>query len=696
MASAISVQDLVIKFLEESNQTIFLTGKAGTGKTTFLHRLKALTTKNFAVVAPTAIAAINAGGSTIHSFFQIGQGPQLPTDEELLTLRISREKMLMLIRLDLLVIDEISMVRADTLDHIDRILRQVKGSIQPFGGVQLLMIGDLFQLPPVWEKDWSILSRYYSGPFFFNSNVINEGGLITFELTKVYRQNDLAFIEILNKIREGEVTTEMLQKLNAHLISTDLYTVVSTENYVMLSTHVEKVQKINQDCLDALDGETFIYKADVSGDFFTDTFPAERELALKVGAQVMFIKNDSSGKKQYYNGRTARITSLNETSITVSFLDDGSSCDVPKETWQNVKFAISDDTQKIDETNSGTFIQFPLRLAWAITIHKSQGLTFDKVIIDVASAFASGQTYVALSRCRNLEGIRLLTEIRAENVQTSEPIREFMRQQTNTSPSISDLEIAKLNTYRNLVCDVFQMSAITFAWNLFADKLCLVLTNQEELTELDQHTKMVDADLKKLGQRFIDKEISIPRAEKLVAISKDRIKAAADFFLPKLVAAQVFIEQAFLNVAALNHEAEFYTRYNYLQSVMLCRIALLEAVSHSDSSYVIQQKGQDAVVSYRPAFKNWKPMAQVKTPEIVNPDLYEKLLAWRKDIAERKTVPAYSLFSEKTLREIAKKTPKTFSQLALIKNFGEQRANEFGHELINIVNSYLGQSAKLF
>ena len=696
MESEFSVQDLVIKFLEETNQTVFLTGKAGTGKTTFLHRLKAVTTKNFAVVVPTAVAAINAGGSTIHSFFQISPGPQIPVEEEPLALRISREKMLMLTRLELLVIDEISMVRADTLDHIDRLLRQVKASTQAFGGVQLLLIGDLFQLPPVWEKDWGILSKYYAGPFFFNSKVISANGLITFELTKIYRQNDPVFISILNTIREGEVDAQVLEPLNGHLINEEVQTAVESGDYVTLSTHIGKVDKINNDRLDALNGESFSYKADVTGDFAEDAFPAERELVLKVGAQVMFIKNDSSGKKQYYNGKTARVIFLSETTITVSFLDDGMSFDVPRETWQNVKFAISADAQKIDETNAGAFVQYPLRLAWAITIHKSQGLTFDKVIVDVASAFASGQTYVALSRCRSLEGIRLLTEIRPENIRTSPSILEFMHRQTAVPPVIDDLVVAKRKTQRNLVRDVFDMSAIGFAWNLFATSLRPLLTDGEESDRLVHYTTSVDNELKKPGQRFIAKEIDQSGSANENLLTKDRVKTAVDYFHPRLMAAQQYIENAFLNKARLDHENEFYVRYNYLQSMMLSKLALLEAVPNFDSSYEIQQKGQDAVVNYRPAFKNWKPREQAKTPEIVNADLYEKLMAWRKEVTERKMIPEYSLISEKTLREIAKKTPNTFSQLSAIKSFGEQRAREHGDAILRIVGEFLGKGDTLF
>jgi GTPase SAR1 family protein len=519
--SEMSVQDLVIKFLEETNQTIFLTGKAGTGKTTFLHRLKTLTTKNFAVVAPTAVAAINAGGSTIHSFFQIGPGPQIPANEEPLALSISREKLLLLTRLELLVIDEISMVRADTLDHIDRLLRQVKASTQAFGGVQVLMIGDLFQLPPVWEKDWGILSKYYSA------------GLKTFELTKIYRQKDPVFIAILNQIREGEVDAKALELLNKQRIGDTAHAVGERADFVTLSTHVGKVDKINRDRLSSLEAQSFTYKADVSGDFSEEAFPVERDLVLKVGAQVMFVKNDSSGKKQYYNGRTARVTFLSNTNSTVTFLDDGSTIDVPRETWQNVKFALSSNAQKVDETSAGAFVQYPLRLAWAITIHKSQGLTFDKVIIDVASAFASGQTYVALSRCRSLEGILLLNEIRPENVQTSREIRDFMHRETVVPPVMNDLNAAKQARQRNLVRDVFDMSVIAFAWCLFTAKLRQVLDEGDELRQLSDYSKSVEAELKKRGQQFIAKEIDKATPDDQVMITKGRLKTAADYFHPK-------------------------------------------------------------------------------------------------------------------------------------------------------------------
>lgn len=387
------IHNLVLKFVENTSSPIFLTGKAGTGKTTFLRWLKSSTTKNYAVTAPTAVAAINAGGVTIHSFFQVPFGPQIPvvSDNEISNLvprQITLEKTKILKCLDLLIIDEISMVRADTLDYIDGTLRQVRGSMLPFGGVQLLMIGDLYQLPPVFEKDWPLLRNFYQGPYFFNSLVLKKNRLLTFELTQVYRQSDPLFVEILNHIRNGYLEDRFLEQLNTHY-RPDL-NANSLKDYVTLSTHNQSVNEINQQRLKELDGEAFTFKAVITGEFPKDGYPAEEELVLKVGAQVMFIKNDSSGKKQYYNGRTARVSSISEGNIRLSFLDDDSLFDVIPEKWNNVKYTLAEADQKVSESNNGSFSQYPLRLAWAITIHKSQGLTFEKAVIDIDAAFAFG------------------------------------------------------------------------------------------------------------------------------------------------------------------------------------------------------------------------------------------------------------------------------------------------------------------
>ncbi|BAU55679.1 HRDC domain-containing protein [Mucilaginibacter gotjawali] len=693
METGINVQDLVIKFLEECNVPLFLTGKAGTGKTTLLHRVKTAITKNLAVVAPTAVAAINAGGTTIHSFFQMPIGPLPPNSGEPLALRMSREKMLVLIKLELLIIDEISMVRADTLDHIDTLLRQVKGSAQPFGGVQVLMIGDLFQLPPVWERDWPILGRYYKGPYFFNSLVLQKHAFFTLELNEVYRQTDQAFISILNEIRHGQVSAELLEPLNTQYRTEK--EIGTLQDYVILSTHVQSVDRINTQRLEGLDSAGFVYKADVTGDFSADAYPAEAELSLKVGAQVMFVKNDLSGKKQYFNGRTARVTALQETSIQVTFLDDHSTFEVLKETWQNVKFALSASEKKIDETSAGSFTQYPLRLAWAITIHKSQGLTFDKAVIDVASAFAAGQTYVALSRCRTLDGIILQSPIRPENVKTDPTIVAFMTAATQGPPDLATLAEAKKISEFNVISDAFNFKVLADAWAGFKEELEKHAESPGSISAFDTAgiTNIFASELKIVGERFIQKELweDLPRT-----VLQERINAAAAFFQPKLTGLQTRLEQILLQLPGSELESEFYNRYNYLQSGIRQKLAMLHGAVYFPTGAEILLYAQNALAAYKPVFKNWRPKTTAKDAEVDNPALYKALLDWRAETAQQKGTPEYSLISEKTLREIAKKLPKTFSQLSAIKNFGEQRAQEYGDAVLRMVREFLGEGDTLF
>lgn len=396
---------LLLDFLATTNQPVFLTGKAGTGKTTLLRKIRDTTKKNFAVVAPTAVAAINAGGVTLHSFFQIPFGPLVPVGDEHAetNFKYSDEKTRLLRCLDLLIIDEISMVRVDLIDFIDRTLKRVKGSNRPFGGVQVLMIGDLYQLSPIFHDAWHILGSYYSSPYFFDSLVFRSTPMLTFALDKVYRQSDPVFLDILNGMRENSLDAGLLAKLNERYDPS--LNQEWKDDYITLTTHNQLVNEINQGCLEKLPGEIFEFNAEVSGDFPKDAYPTDEKLQLKLGAQVIFIKNDSSGKRQYYNGKAAKITAISQDSIKVTFTNGGREIEVEKEIWQNVKYSLSAEENKIDETSTGSFSQYPFKLAWAITVHKSQGLTFDQAIVDVSTAFTHGQAYVALSRCRSLEGL---------------------------------------------------------------------------------------------------------------------------------------------------------------------------------------------------------------------------------------------------------------------------------------------------
>lgn len=418
--------DLVLK----KRQSLYLTGKAGTGKTTFLNRLRELSDKEMVVLAPTGVAAINAGGQTIHSFFNISFGPLLIDDQRYAPENIQKEfkynkkKRELINSLDILVIDEISMVRADLLDIINVILKSFRSnSMEPFGGVQIVLIGDVFQLPPVVGNDeLPLLRRHYKSPFFFSSYAFRELLPKSVELEKIYRQDDDRFIALLNAVRENQIDTSELAQLNARCN----IQVKEGKQYITLATHNRTVDSINREKIEALKTPSFYYRADVSKDFPDKSAPTDTLLELKEGAQVMFIKNDPSGKGRFCNGTIGAVVSMTNDTIVVK-TDDHEEIEVEKAEWENVRYDWSEKEKGIKKNVLGTFKQYPLKLAWAITVHKSQGLTFDYVIADLGQSFSEGQVYVALSRCTSLEGIVLMNEIPRRAIRTNEYALKFSK-----------------------------------------------------------------------------------------------------------------------------------------------------------------------------------------------------------------------------------------------------------------------------
>lgn len=439
---------LAWNIIEKTNANLFLTGKAGTGKTTFLKRLKELSPKRMIVLAPTGIAAINAGGMTIHSFFQLPFSPYVPGTTfgsgEQKRYQFSKLKRNIIRSIDLLVIDEISMVRSDLLDAVDSVLRQYrKRHDLPFGGVQLLMIGDLQQLAPVvTPQEEHLLGQHYDTPFFFSSNALKQVGYLTIELKKVYRQQDEQFISLLNQIRENKASEATLQALNQRYIPN--FVPPKEGNYIRLTTHNAPAQYINEQQLAALPAQSFSFTADIEGDFPETSYPADFKLTLKPGAQVMFIKNDP--QHRFYNGMIGEVigvrTDEDGSKITVRSKDSGEEFDLEKMEWTNAKYTLNEKTKEIEETVEGKFMQYPLRLAWAITIHKSQGLTFEHAIIDASHSFTHGQTYVALSRCKTLEGMVLSQPLSHGAIISSQTVDAFTSQLAAPSQEqISSLEL---------------------------------------------------------------------------------------------------------------------------------------------------------------------------------------------------------------------------------------------------------------
>lgn len=449
-------------FVENTGTNIFLTGKAGTGKTTFLRELKKNSPKNMVVLAPTGIAAINAGGVTIHSFFQLPLSPYIPgtsfhtSDDK--RYQFSKKKKELIKSIDLLVIDEISMVRADLLDAVDSVMRRYRAAHHlPFGGAQLLLIGDLQQLAPVVTPEtWEMMRGYYETPYFFSSHALNMTPYVNIELQKVYRQQDPLFLNLLNKIRANEADDRTLAELNKRYIPD--FTPPKDSDYIILTTHNKPADDINDEKLRSIDEDAFYYTADVSGTFPETSYPAEETLVLKKGAQVMFIKNDSKGMGRYYNGMVAEITAIDDNYIKVKPKEGGNEFFIDQEKWTNSKYILNTATNEIEEVVEGEFKQFPLRLAWAITIHKSQGLTFNHAIIDVSHSFAHGQAYVALSRCKSLEGMVLSEPITSDAIINDSCVDNFNKSAEAARPTMETLHAQEINYVAELLDELFSMA----------------------------------------------------------------------------------------------------------------------------------------------------------------------------------------------------------------------------------------------
>lgn len=443
-------------FVEHTGISIFLTGKAGTGKTTFLRTFKEKSSKRSIIVAPTGVAAINAGGMTIHSFFQLPLSPFVPEVNFKNRFDYSKEKRKIIRTLDLLIIDEISMVRSDVLDAIDSVLRRFREHEKPFGGVQLLMIGDLQQLTPVvTPEDEVILQRYYDTSYFFGSKALRSISYVTIELTHVYRQQDKEFITLLNNIREGQVSETDLKRLNERF-NPNFEPEVGSD-YIRLTTHNKMAESYNEVQLHNLPSKACTFIAEADGNFPEYNYPADFKLTLKRGAQVMFIRNDNNGR--YYNGRIGHVTHIDNEKILVLCPGDDKEIEVQQETWENTKYSLNEKTKQIEAEVQGTFKQYPLRLAWAITIHKSQGLTFEHAIIDAQSSFAAGQVYVALSRCKTLEGLILASPISSSAIINDNQVMNYISHQTEEAEkSIAALPTLKAEYYRQLLLELFSFT----------------------------------------------------------------------------------------------------------------------------------------------------------------------------------------------------------------------------------------------
>lgn len=546
--------DLATKCINQTNQSLFLTGKAGTGKTTFLRNIVQYTHKKTLVVAPTGVAAINAGGVTIHFLFQLPFGLFLPTNTSkevineqtkvnnkssiIKNILMQERKRKLLREFELLIIDEVSMLRADVLDAMDTVLRFVRRKNIPFGGVQVLFIGDLLQLPPVVkENEWDLLKNYYKSIYFFDAQVLQEQKPIYIELDKIYRQSDERFIRLLNNLRENSITENDIDLLNKYYYPN--FERVSSDNIITLTTHNYKAEAMNRSEIQKLETASFYYNANVDGDFNEYSFPLEKTLELKVGAQIMFVKNDSNDAKRFYNGKIGIIHSLSNQTIRVKFADSKEIIDVDKYVWKNIRYTLNNSTNEIEEQTLGTFEHYPIKLAWAITVHKSQGLTFEKAILDIGDAFATGQIYVALSRLKGLDGLIMKSKIDLAKLNTDKLVSEYAKTQYVPKDTIANtIETAK-NTYlKSYLLESFDFGKLN---NEFKDHI-ESYTKDEKKSEKQKHKQwMIDlsthfVSIKTNADKFSIqlKELLNPERQLDLKFIEERIIKAVNYFTPLL------------------------------------------------------------------------------------------------------------------------------------------------------------------
>ncbi len=692
-------------FINNSNHPVFLTGKAGTGKTTFLKYIKANAKKNTVIVAPTGVAAINAGGTTIHSFFQLPFSPYLPEGKKrfgpenssdksslLGNLKLSAERRELMELLELLIIDEISMVRCDVLDAIDAVLRHVRRRhSKPFGGVQVLYIGDMYQLPPVIkDEEWKILSGAYNNQYFFSSHVITEQSPVYIELKKVYRQTDTTFIDLLNQVRNNEMDEAGYKLLHSRYHPD--FKVPASGGFITLTTHNNKAESINSLALSKLIEKKYSFSASIEGSFFENSFPADEVLYIKTGAQVMFLKNDTEKIRRYYNGKVGLVKKIEDDKIWVECNQDGflQLIEVKRETWRNIKYSLNNKTQQVEEEELGSFTQFPLRLAWAITIHKSQGLTFQNAIIDAGNAFAPGQVYVALSRCTSLEGIVLHSKITYNSLRSDERIVDFAAKQLGDKQQEEILFNATKQYQQDIIYQVFDFKneeAILkdlLTWvkqnnsigQVVADWL-LSVKGQVELFS-NHAVKFIP-----VLNEFFSQENLPDENERL----QDRFKKAAAWFYVELNKTIAVLQKSPANTDNRQLAKDYNSKLQKLFDSLGFRVHLFDGFK---TGFSLSKYSEQKAAFKKELFtvNAYSGKSGYISKDILHPDLYNNLKDKRNELAAKKVVPVFMICTTQSIEEMANYLPGNPEQLSMINGFGAIKLKQYGTDFLNIIRDY--------
>ena len=682
--------ELALQFIDKTDRNLFITGKAGTGKTTFLHQIKKESLKRMVIVAPTGVAAINAKGVTIHSFFQMPFGPILPnqianTSNQLR--KFSKTKIDIIKSLDLLIIDEISMVRADLLDGIDQVMRRYKNRNKVFGGAQVLMIGDLQQLAPVVRpNEWGLLQSHYETVYFFSSKAYQEANVVSIELKHIYRQKNEDFITILNEIRNDDLSEKSAKILNKRYNPN--FSPSKQEGYITLTTHNNRANLINNSELNKVKSKSTFFQAEISGKFNENAFPNAKKLELKVGAQVMFIKNDSSPEKRYYNGKIGIITAISRETVNVQCANEVDEIVTEKEMWDNINYSINDETKELKEDIVGSFKQMPLRLAWAITIHKSQGLTFERAIIDAEASFAHGQTYVALSRCTSLEGLVLKTPITSSAIINDNTVSIFNQGVEENHPDETILTESEKEFQLNLISELLDYQPFLYPITRLID---IFYKNQTSINgAVIEHLHTIKDDgivaLMKVAAGFrnqllvLSEEGILP--ENSSEVQERFTKAMAYFLMQTQNNIQKPLDAISFSTDNKAVKKDFVKQFDSLQEKLEEKLFALQKMTKGFKVHDYLKVRVKAVLQKSVPTKKKKVISKR------DPILAIKLRELRDEIFNDEKIPHYQIFTQETLYALCDNLPRTAAALLKIVGMGKTRVTKYGERILDVIEAY--------